>query len=105
MATCTNTTLTKLIVITSLSTSVVSLPYDNLENLIPEKRANYKKDMSQTTDWREKAFNINSGYTLQDEDEKKMQAIIDFSKDIIDNSKDIDTEYVDIVNENFWELI
>ena len=28
-----------------------------------------------------------------------------FSKKITDNLKDIDSEYVDIVNENFWDLI
>ena len=36
---------------------------------------------------------------------EKLQTIIDFSKKVLQNTKDIDSEFVDIVNDNFWELI
>ncbi len=44
-------------------------------------------------------------YQLQDESMEKLQTIIDFSKKVLQNTKDIDSEFVDIVNDNFWELI
>jgi hypothetical protein len=34
-----------------------------------------------------------------------IEILIDFVKFLIDNSKDIDPEFVDIVNNNFWDLI
>jgi hypothetical protein len=43
----------------------------------------------------------NSTYTIQIEDEM----ILDETIEIIENSIDIDPEFVDIVNDNFWELI
>jgi len=34
-----------------------------------------------------------------------IQIITDFVEILIDNSKDIDPEFVNIVNDNFWNLI
>lgn len=44
-----------------------------------------------------------SDHQLKDED--KIQVIIDFSQKLLNNSKDIDGEFVDIVNKNFWDLV
>ena len=39
-------------------------------------------------------------------DEKfQIDTIINLSMNLIQNSKNIESEYVDIVNENFWDLI
>jgi len=106
MTSYTNTPLTKLFLFTTLSSSVISLPYDNAENLIPEIKPNYEHHMTLTNnDWRDSAFNSSTDYTLQNESSDKIDAILGFSKKVIENSKDIDSEYVDIVNENFWDLI
>ena len=106
MTSYTNTSLTKLFLFTTLSTSVISLPYDNAESLIPEINPNYENHMSLTdSDWRDNAFNNSTDYTLQTENSDKIDTIIGFSKKVIENSIDIDSEYVDIVNENFWDLI
>lgn len=56
-------------------------------------------------DWKDFAFNQSVDYQLQDESMEKLQTIIDFSKKVLQNTKDIDSEFVDIVNDNFWELI
>jgi hypothetical protein len=56
-------------------------------------------------DWKDYAFNQSVDYQLQDESMEKLQTIIDFSKKVLQNTKDIDNEFVNIVNENFWELI
>lgn len=39
------------------------------------------------------------------EDKEKLQTIIDFSNKVLQNTKNIDSEFVKIVNDNFWELI
>jgi len=100
------TSLTKLFLFTTLSSSVINLPYDNAENLIPEIKPNYEHHMSLTNnDWRDNAFNSSTDYTLQIENSNKIDAILGFSYKVIENSVDIDSEFVDIVNENFWDLI
>ncbi len=38
-------------------------------------------------------------------EEKKIQTILKFAENLISNSQDMDGEFVDIVNENFWDLI
>jgi hypothetical protein len=37
--------------------------------------------------------------------EENIQTVIDFLKTVVQNTKDIDVEFVDIVNDNFWELM
>jgi hypothetical protein len=68
--------------------------------------ANYDYNhLDSIAEWKENAFNLTPSFKLQDEHLIKFQAIIEFSKKVLINSKDIDSEFVDIVNENFWELI
>jgi uncharacterized protein YdgA (DUF945 family) len=62
------------------------------------------KPQNDIADWKDIALR-QSDYQFQDESIKKLQIIIDFSKKVIQNTKDIDSEFVDIVNKNFWELI
>jgi len=38
-------------------------------------------------------------------DDEKKKTMISFTNDLLKNSKDIDSEFVDIVNDNFWDLI
>jgi len=37
--------------------------------------------------------------------EIKSEIILNVTKNIIENSSEIDSEFVDIVNEHFWELV
>lgn len=99
----TNTTLTSFVILATLSSSVISLPYDS-SSLIPETISQYTCQNS-IADWKDNAFNSSSGYHLQEEYPIKIKTIIDFSRKIVENSIDIENEYVDIVNENFWDLI
>ncbi len=50
-----------------------------------------------------KEFNKNYYKTFRDESQSDIIAHI--SKHLIVNSKNIEPEFVDIVNDNFWELI
>jgi len=86
-----------------ISSSVISLSYD-LDILIPKMNHNYSFQNS-IADWKDYAFNQSVDYQLQNESIEKLQTIIDFYKKVLQNTKDIDSEFVDIVNVNFWELI
>lgn len=99
-----NSSLTNLVVLATLSSTVLSLSYDDSTTLIPEVKPDYAHHMN-LADWKDNAFNISTDYTIQDDYSEKIQTILGFSKKILDNSKDLDSEYVDIVNENFWDLV
>ncbi|RLB67790.1 MAG: hypothetical protein DRH08_02750 [Deltaproteobacteria bacterium] len=77
------------------------MTYD-ASGLIPALEHEYQSVKS-IADWKENAFNKLPTYSAQDKE--KYQAILDFSQNILDNSTDIDSEFVDIVNENFWDLL
>ena len=48
----------------------------------------------------------NSEYlNVIDDDEIKLNTLLNFVDKIAENQKNIDSEIVDLVNENFWELI
>jgi len=99
-----NSTLTNLILMATISTSVVSLSYDSPDSLIPKYQATYTH-MKSIAEWKDNAFNTLPDYSLPNEEQVKIQTIVGFSHLVIANSTDIDSEYVDIVNENFWDLI
>lgn len=99
-----NSSLSNLVMLATLSSSVISLSYDDSSNLLPEVEVQYQHHFN-VADWKENAFNVSSDYTIQDEYAEKVQAIIGFSKKVLDNSTDLDSEYLEIVNENFWDLV
>ncbi len=103
MAPRSNTTVTNLVIAATLSSSVIFLPYSADED-IPENNYNSNTDIH-TMDWREEAFNTTSEYSIGNESLNREQAIIDFANKISENTKDIDSEFVDIVNDNFWDLV
>ena len=103
MGTNTYNSLANIVLLATISSSVISLSYDS-DSLIPKMNHKFSYQ-SNIADWKDYAFNHSVDYKLQDESMEKLQTIIDFSKKVLQNTKDIDSEFVDIVNENFWELI
>ncbi|NJY61438.1 hypothetical protein HC174_01535 [Salinimicrobium sp. CDJ15-81-2] len=101
-----NSSLSNIVVLATISSSVLSLSYDISDANIPVMRADYEHHLTMRGDWKDSAFNPSSDYYLdEDSQSSKIQTILKFSNDLIKNSKDLDSEYVDIVNENFWDLI
>lgn len=95
--------LPNIILLATLSASVVSLPY-NFDSLIPQINHSYvcQNDIA---NWKDYALIQNYEYQQFSNDEKNLQTIIEFSRKVINNTKDIDREFVDIVNDKFWDLI
>lgn len=46
-----------------------------------------------------------SSYRIATADEADFNVIIDFSKRLLSNSRNVEKEFVDFVNENFWNLL
>jgi hypothetical protein len=99
-----NSTLTNLMLLATISSSVISLSYDSPDSLMPMHEATYTH-MINIAEWKDNAFNTLPDYSLPNEEQEKIQTIIGFSHQVLSNSTDIESEYVDIVNENFWDLI
>jgi hypothetical protein len=104
MGTNSSTSLTNFVLLVTLSSSVISLPYDSSNFLIPQIKTPilYQPDIA---DWKNNAFNNSTNYSIQNSDTERIKTILGFSQKVLANLTDIDSEYVDIVNENFWELI
>jgi hypothetical protein len=103
MGTITHNPLVKIVLLVTISSSVINLSYDTY-NLIPKMKHDYSFHFN-IADWKDFAFNQSASYQLQDESMEKIQTIIYFFKKVFQNTKDIDSEFVEIVNDNFWELI
>lgn len=61
-------------------------------------------EITVTPDYRE-IKEYNEKYSASISDESQLQIIINVSKHLIMNSKNIDNEFVEIVNKNFWDLV
>ncbi|WP_296618866.1 hypothetical protein [Marivirga sp.] len=87
-----------------MSSSVVTLNLETDNYLTPQQETKYGNQII-VDDWKDNAFNKSSDYQLYDENSEKIDTMISFTKNLLNNSKDIENEFVDIVNDNFWDLI
>lgn len=101
----TNNTISRFIVLATLSSSVLPLEIDDSTSMSSETSISHAIQQNEPIDLDDEVFNISSSYKLIDYRANRIDSIIDFSKNVINNTKDIDGEYVNLVNENFWELV
>src|SRR5690625_2833514 len=95
--------LKNLIIMTTLSTSVMSA-YD-AQLLVPEKNYSEPDRIDDVADMMDTVFDQPPQYTYHDENQSRFQAVEDFARKVHANTKDIDNEFVEVVNENFWDII
>ncbi|NJO88533.1 MAG: hypothetical protein HC831_05885 [Chloroflexia bacterium] len=100
----TNTSLSNLVILATLSSSVVCLSHETENYLTPQHEAKFEYHVN-IADWKDKAFNQSFNYSFNNVDIEKINSMLSFTKKLLENSKDIDSEFVDIVNDNFWDLI
>lgn len=97
------TPLTNLAILATLSTSVVNLAYEP-DWLIPKMNHVYQV-ANDISGWKDNAFNKSADYQIHDYGFDNFKTIVEFSKNVLYNTKDIDSEYVGIVNDHFWDLL
>ncbi len=98
----TNSNIKNYIIMTALSSSVLSFNYEEVNPLIPTTNAEYNFENSDS--WKYQSIYNAMSFDKGEEITEKENIILEFSNDLISNSSDIDSEFVDIVNDNFWDL-
>jgi len=98
----TNTNLMSLECMTEISSAVIPLKYEIYNNLIPTKEVKIKSVPSE--EWHYHYISESDSYINFSQNEK-LDIIMNFSKKLINNSTEIDMEFVDIVDNNFWNLL
>ena len=104
MLTNTNTLLSTLAIFATLGSSTISLSHDTESYLTPSTEAKFEHYVN-IADWKYKAFNASYDYSFHNENVEKINTMISFTQNLLENSKNIESEFVDIVNDNFWDLI
>lgn len=101
----TNSSLSNIVLMATLSASVVSLGHEAEGYLTPQKEATYTQHAADIANWRDNAFSAPYDSSLHLEDYDKVMTMINFTTNLLNNTENIDSEFVDIVNDNFWDLI
>ncbi len=105
MLTNSNISLSNLIVlVTTFSSSFINSNFE-IENYLTPQYKMKLEHLDNIADWKNNAFNTSYNYSFHNENTEKINTMILFTKNLLKNSKDIDNEFVDIVNDNFWDLI
>ena len=105
MSNTTNSSITSsVIILATVSTSVLTLSYEEDRLTALSKLGHDDKNLLvvKSNPYYEE---VKGDYLIDHDSSYKESTIVEFSKKLIDNSLDIDSEFVDIVNENFWDLI
>jgi hypothetical protein len=86
------------------SATVTQLPYDTnpVNNPYDIGSFNVKKEISE---WDRTNMTTFSQSDLPYAERQKLDTVLDFAQKLISDSTDIDSEFVEIVNEHFWDLI
>lgn len=103
MGTNSNNTFANIFLFATLGTSAISLPFE-FDYLLPKSEVKYTYS-EQLCNWDNSSSILTSEYNLINEDSENMNTIISFSKKLLEQSKDLENEYAEIVNRNFWDLI
>lgn len=98
----TNTNLKGLVLMTAISSAIVPLNYESYDKITPtiESAYNFLPDRT----WQYNSIFIEDNYVNVLENEKQ-EIVLNFSQDLISNSTELDSEFVEIVNDNFWNLL
>jgi len=104
--TSTTSTIGNLFLFASLGagTTIALFPYEYDYNAFPKEKGSYAVNTN-ISDWSKNIFSPSTQYAFVDEDVEKINTIINFTKIMIENTKDMDAEFVDIVNDHFWDLV
>lgn len=102
--TTTNSTFLLLFASVAASSTVTPLLYDANPIYHPTEAGNYNVNR-EITEWDNMNIYGLSQIDLTYAQEAKVDTIIEFAQKLINDSKDIDSEFVEIVNEHFWDLI
>lgn len=101
----TSTNITNLLLLSALSSTVVSLSYENSQNIAPTEVTQYKFKENKT--WSYNSILENNIYNTPylSEEQNKINAILKFSNELVSSNVTLDPEFSKIVDDNFWDLL
>lgn len=94
--------LATLVLFATMNTTAICITFD--QSMLPTCNAEYIHS-TEISNWREQYLKEYTSSIHNSNDINKIEMIIEFSKKVIENSNDIDSEFVEIVNNKFWDLI
>ncbi|HOF55974.1 MAG TPA: hypothetical protein PLD74_09545 [Prolixibacteraceae bacterium] len=100
----TNASIYNLLFLATISGSSVNLGYDQ-NYLIPGIKMVSEIQTQNIEDWRMNVLNLSPGYTIMEDESEKLAILCRFSQKLIDYGVDLDSDIVEMVNENFWDLL
>ncbi len=101
----TNSTIGGFLILASIGTgysNILQRDIESLANYSPSK--NHKFELL-TKEGYMVENNSTNKTNINLDDYIKVESLLEFSKKLVENSIDIDGEFVDIVNDNFWDII
>jgi len=94
--------LANLVMMATVSTSVISLPFEtDLELAVAPSYT----QVESFQDWKDSAYSFSTGYELLSAETEKIQIILNFTKNILEFSSNLESEFLEIVDDNFWDLV
>lgn len=99
-----SSTLTNVLIAASLGSTALSMPIAENWPYIPTSKSEISAH-GLSFEGNDNVYEGHLEYRLVWEDSDKLQTIFNFSNKIIENTSDMDQEFLDIVNDNFWDLI
>lgn len=99
----TTTNLTNVMLFTALSATLVPLNYEfKSDSFQPHTESVYSVNQYEALKYTPiENIRLTSNFS----DVEKLEIIVDFSKNLVANSIDLDQEFVKLVDENFWDLL
>jgi len=101
----TSSNITNLLLLTALSSSAISLGYENNQNIAPSEMAQY--NFKETKTWSYSSMPENNEYSVSNfsQEQIKIDTIVRFSNELVGNNESLDSEFSQIVNDNFWDIL
>ena len=100
----TNASICNLLFLATISGSSVNLGYDT-NNLIPGINMVSDIQTQNIEDWKMNVLNLSPWYTIMEDESEKLAILFRFSQKLVDYGVDLDSDIVEMVNENFWDLL
>lgn len=101
----TSSNIKNLILISAISSSAISLNYQNqTQKSAPSTSAKYNFEKKQSLVYH--SVDDKTDYIINNRgNNQEIENILSFSKKLIEGSTEMDSEFVNIINENFWDLM
>lgn len=98
----TSTNLKNLVLMTAISSAIIPLSYESYNKLAPTIEHIFSYVPENSWSYNSISNEDSNANVLENE---KLQIVMNFSQKLLSNSTELDMEFVEIVDDNFWDLL